>query len=64
MTTADKIRHAIASRIGYEVRPHGFAKTHHTITKRAALEWAHCYRRATITKRGQFIANTTTTQGA
>lgn len=64
MTTADKIRHAIAARIGYEVKPQGFAKTHHTLTYTAALEWAHQYRRATITKRGQFIAATTTTQGA
>ena len=64
MTPADKIRHAIARRIGYEVRPQGFAKTHHTLTMLAALEWAHQYRRATITRRGQFIAATSTTQGA
>lgn len=64
MKTADTIRHAIARRIGYEVKPHGFAKTHHTLTLTAALEWAHCYRKATITRRGEWIANTTTTQGA
>ena len=64
MTTADTIRHAIATRIGYTVKPQGFAKTHHTLTLVSALEWAHQYRRATITKRGQFIATTTTTQGA
>lgn len=64
MTTADTIRHAIARRIGYEVKPHGFAKVHHTLTLTAALEWAHTYRAATITKRGQFIASTTTSQGA
>lgn len=64
MTTADTIRHAIARRIGYEVKPHGFAKRHHTLTLTAALEWAHTYRAATITRRGQWIASTTTTQGA
>lgn len=64
MTTADKILHAIAARIGYEVKPQGFAKTHHTLTLVSALEWAHQYRRATITRRGQFVAATTTTQGA
>lgn len=64
MKTTDKIRHAIAARIGYEVKPFGFARTHHTLTLTAALEWAHCYRKATITRRGQWIASTTTTQGA
>jgi hypothetical protein len=64
MTTADTIRHAIAQRIGYQVKPQGFAKVHHTLTLAAALQWAHCYRAATITKRGQFIASTTTAQGA
>lgn len=64
MKTTDKIRHAIAARIGYEVKPSGFARTHHTLTLAAALEWAHCYRKATITRRGQWIASTTTTQGA
>ncbi len=64
MTTADTIRKAIAQRIGYQVKPQGFAKVHHTLTLAAALEWAHCYRAATITKRGQFIASTTTAQGA
>lgn len=64
MTTADKIRHAIAARIGYQVKPQGFAKVHHTLTLVSALEWAHQYRRATITRKGQFIASTTTTQGA
>jgi len=54
----------VASHIGYEVKPHGFAKTHYTLTLTTALEWAHLYRSATITKRGQFIAQTTTTQGA
>ena len=60
MTTADTIRHAIARRIGYEVKPHGFAKTHHTLTLRAALSWAACYPSATITRAGQFIASKTT----
>lgn len=64
MTTADKIRHAIATRYGYQVKPQGFAKVHHALTLSTALQWAHCYQRATITKRGQFIAATITTQGA
>jgi hypothetical protein len=60
MTTADKIRHFAARRIGYEVKPHGFSKTHHTLTLRAALSWAACYPSATITRAGQFIASKTT----
>jgi hypothetical protein len=56
MTTADKIREAAARVIGYETTGHGFTKTHHTITRRAALEWAACYPAATITKSGQFVA--------
>ena len=60
MTTTDKIRHAAARRIGYQVKPHGFAKVHYTLTMRAALEWAACYPAATITRAGQFIASKTT----
>lgn len=60
MTTADKIRAAAARRIGYQVKPHGFAKQHYTLTLRAALEWAACYPAATITRAGQFIASKTT----
>ena len=60
MTTADKIRHAIARRIGYTVQGHGYNKKHHTLTLRAALEWAACYPAATVTRRGQFIASKTT----
>ena len=43
MTTADKIRHAAARRIGYTVQGHGYNKQHHTLTLRAALSWAACY---------------------
>ena len=60
MTTADKIRTAAARRIGYQVKPHGFAKVHYTLTMRAALEWAACYPAATITRAGQFVASKTT----
>ena len=60
MTTADKIRHATARAIGYTVTGHGYAKQHHTLTMRAALEWAACYPSATITRAGQFIASKTT----
>ena len=38
MTTADKIRHAAARRIGYTVTGHGYNKQHHTLTLRAALQ--------------------------
>ena len=60
MTTADKIRHAAARRIGYTVTGHGYAKQHHTLTLRAALSWAACYPSATITRHGQFVASKTT----
>ena len=60
MTTADQIREAAARLIGYETTGHGFTKTHHTLTRRAALSWASCYPAATITKRGQFVARKTT----
>lgn len=60
MTTADKIRHFAARRIGYTVTGHGFTKQHHTLTLRAALQWAACYPAATITRAGQFIASKTT----
>jgi len=64
MTIPDQIRHAIARAIGYQTQGHGFDKVHHSLTLRNALQWAHCYDRATVTKRGQFVARTTTTQGA
>jgi hypothetical protein len=60
MKAADHIREAAARLIGYETHGHGFTKTHHTITRRAALEWAACYPAATITKNGQFVARKTT----
>lgn len=60
MTTADKIRHAAARRIGYTVTGHGYNKQHHTLTLRAALSWAACYPAATITRNGQFVASKTT----
>ena len=60
MATADQIRHAIARAIGYQTQGAGFDKVHHSLTLKNALQWAHCYDRATITRRGQFVASTTT----
>ena len=45
---------------GYTVTGHGYAKQHHTLTLRAALQWAACYPAATITRHGQFVASKTT----
>lgn len=60
MTIADTLRTAAARRFGYQTQGHGFDKVHHSLTLKNALQWAHCYDRATVTKRGQFIASTTT----
>ena len=60
MTTADHIRTIAARLIGYQTQGHGFTPVHHSLTLKNALEWAHCYDRATVTKRGQFVASTTT----
>ena len=60
MTIADTLRTAAARAIGYQTQGHGFAKVHHSLTLRNALQWAACYDRATVTKRGQFIATKTT----
>jgi hypothetical protein len=60
MTTADRIRRAAARIAGYTVIGAGFNARHHTLTLRAALEWAACYPAATITRRGHFIASKTT----
>jgi hypothetical protein len=60
MTTADKIRTAAARAIGYTIQGEGFKRQHHTLTLRAALQWAACYPAATITRKGRFIASKTT----
>lgn len=60
MTIPDQIRHAIARAIGYQTKGHGFDKVHHSLTLKKALHWASCYDRATVTKRGQFVASTNT----
>ena len=60
MTIPDQIRHAIARAIGYQTQGHGFTKVHYSLTRRNALQWAACYDRATVTKRGQFVATKTT----
>jgi hypothetical protein len=64
MTTADHIRTIAARLIGYQTQGHGFAKVHHSLTLKNALSWAHCYHRATVTRRGQFVASTTTGKAA
>lgn len=60
MTIADRIRAAAARLIGYQTKGHGFAKVHYSLTRRNALNWAHCYDAATVTRFGRFIASTTT----
>jgi hypothetical protein len=60
MTTADHIRTIAARAFGYQTQGQGFTKVHHSLTLKNALEWAHCYDRATVTRRGQFVASTTT----
>ena len=60
MTTANTMRHALAKLIGYQTQGHGYTKIHYSLTRLNALRWAHCYEAATVTKRGQFVASTTT----
>lgn len=60
MTIPDHIRTIAAHLIGYQTQGHGFDKVHHSLTLKNALEWAACYDRATVTRRGQFIATKTT----
>lgn len=58
MTIADHIRTAAARLFGYQTKGQGFNKVHHSLTLKNALEWAHCYDSATVTRRGQFVAST------
>lgn len=60
MTIANTIRAAAARAFGYQTQGHGFDKVHHSLTLRNALNWAHYYDRATVTRHGQFVAATTT----
>lgn len=60
MTIPDHIRTIAARLIGYQTQGHGFTKVHHSLTLKNALKWAACYDRATVTRRGQFIATKTT----
>lgn len=60
MTTADHIRTIAARLIGYQTQGQGFAKVHHSLTLKNALSWATCYDRATVTRRGQFVASINT----
>lgn len=60
MTIADTLRTAAARAFGYQTQGHGFNKVHYSLTLKNALQWAHCYDRATVTRKGRFIAATTT----
>lgn len=60
MTIPDQIRTIAARLIGYQTQGHGFTKVHHSLTLKNALQWAHCYDRATVTRCGQFVASTNT----
>jgi hypothetical protein len=60
MTLANKARTAVAKLIGYQTVGYGFTKVHHSLTLTNALQWAHCYDKATVTRFGLFVASTTT----
>jgi hypothetical protein len=60
MTIPNTLRTLAAKLIGYQTQGHGFTKVHHSLTRRNAIQWAHCYDRATITRFGRFVASTTT----
>jgi len=60
MTTAEQIGTMAARLIGYQTQGHGFDKVHHSLTLKNALAWAACYDRATVTRKGRFIATKTT----
>jgi hypothetical protein len=60
MTFANKARTAVAKLIGYQTKGDGFTKVHHSLTLTNALQWAHCYDKATVTRFGLFVASTTT----
>ena len=59
-----KLHAALARAIGYKTQPAGFDRAHYTLTRLDALQWAHCYRAATVTRWGRFVASTTTSHGA
>ena len=60
MTLANKARLAAAKLIGYQTKGDGFTKVHHSLTLTNALQWSHCYPKATVTRFGLFVASTTT----
>jgi hypothetical protein len=60
MTLANKARTAAAKLIGYQTKGDGFTKVHHSLTLTNALQWSHCYPKATVTRFGLFVASTTT----
>lgn len=51
---------AAARLFGFTVWGHGHTKQHHTLSRADALQWAACYDRATITRRGRFYSLKTT----
>ena len=60
MKITQALKTAAARVIGYQTTGQGFTKTHHALSYTEACRWAHCYPAATITRRGQFVASTTT----
>ena len=60
MTIHNHIRTLAARAFVYQTKGHGFDKVHHSLTLRNALLWAACYDRATVTRKGRFIATKTT----
>ena len=60
MTIPNHIRTLAARAFGYQTKGHGFDKIHHSLTLKNALAWAACYDRATVTRKGRFIATKTT----
>ena len=60
MTLSDKTRLVVAKLIGYQTVGEGFTKVHHSLTLTNALQWSHCYDKATVTRFGRFVASTTT----
>jgi len=56
----NRLKRALAARYGYTIKGEGYDRKHYALTFTAALSWAGCYKSATITRRGQFIASKTT----
>ena len=48
---------ALAKRFGYKVTGVGFKKSHYTLSKAEALQWAGCYDEALLFKGKTFIGS-------